>query len=179
MTLTVPFYTNALSFATNLLCSNRASANVDKYDIVHNVITKTGLSEYNWKSMIYEEVKSSLASKPIVPFEELSKLQKENMRVCKKCGESHYSDVFKAGFNTKTQLQQYRSTCITCHNEIRKSYKKKILTEEQKEKSRLRSKERRALEIALYGKVQDPTAKERYERYKFNKKISKQNIELI
>ena len=178
MTITVPFYNNALSFATNLLCSNRSPSTVDKYDIVHNAIANVSVNESNWKKLILQEIKYSISKKPILAIEDIGKKNIEEMRICRKCGESHYTDVFKAGFNNKTQLQQYRNTCITCHNEIRKSYKKKPLSLEQKEKQRQKNRERRAKEIAKFGKVQDHTAKERYQRWK-SKKLKIHETELF
>lgn len=163
MNINLQMYDNAISFTAIMLNKHKASSIVDKMDIVHNVIINEMVNELNYKSLIVGEIKQAIAAKNEVTFDECftHKLQPTN-RVCIKCGETYNDDYFKAGFNHKTNTQQYRNTCCLCYGQTRKRYPP---SEQSKANATAKRKARREKERLLYGKTIDPTRNERVKRF--------------
>ncbi len=168
MQLNTQIYNNAIDFALIMINKNNCNSNVCKFDIVHNVIVNSTVSESNYKSLIISEIKKVKTKKAEVCFTVYEYQLSDNIddsRVCRLCGETHTNYAFLAGFNNVTGVQQYRNVCTLCFKDVRKTYHKKQLTAEQKEKYKLTRNKWKEEQRLLYGKVPDATRNERAKRY--------------
>ncbi len=170
-------YQNALNFA-DLMINREKANNLDKYDVVHNLFLLSNVNINNYKSLIITEIKS-LKNKNELSFEESYKKSTiENYRVCKLCGFYGNEGYFKAGFNYKRNVQQYRSTCNTCNNSIKKKYK---MTKNAQKRALDKQKIKRQLLKQMSISIPDQTRNERVRRYwnKEKEKISDAYVKKI
>lgn len=140
MNATVQYYNNALMFTANMLSKYRASNIVDKTEIVHTLWAEEKIPSDNWKKLIINEIKQSIAKPPIVSLDEaFIKKYYEPVCICKKCGTTDYQSQFPKVVIPQKNTTCYLSICKTCYNEKRRGGKPLRVAVDKTTKNRQRN----------------------------------------
>jgi len=122
--LTEDLYDNMIHFAHHQISRLGSGSEIDKHEIVHNIISASNFNEDDWKKQIMDALFSSTYAKKSNHFSldiPIAKLENVTMH-CHICNESYPHDYFISGYDKRKKSFNYRKPCRECYkNTVRNS----------------------------------------------------------